>query len=157
MVQDLMYDIRHGLRQFRTAPRFTASVVAVLALGIGANSAIYSAVDAAFFRPLPFANPDRLVVLQGATIPSEPQPGLRQHAKATPYLSDFQADRTLFSGVAAYATGGLNLVGGAEPMRTTVTFVTTDFFGVLGRMPVIGRPLSLGETSPGGGRGAVLS
>ena len=157
MVHDLSYDFRYALRRFRSAPRFSATVVCVLALGIGANSAIFSAIDAAYFRPLPFADPERLVTLTGATLPADLPSNIRRHPKALPYLADLQAERSVFSGVAAYATGGLNLVGGREPMRTTVTFVTTEFFSVLGRMPSLGRPLSVGETTPGGTRGAVLS
>jgi putative ABC transport system permease protein len=157
MIRDVAYDFRYALRHFRREPRFSATIVCVLALGIGANSAIFSAIDAAYFRPLPFANPDRLVTVSGATVPADLPSNIRRTPKGLPYLADLQAERSVFSGVAAYATGGLNLVGGRDPIRTTVTFVTTDFFSVLGRMPVLGRPISVAETSPGGTRGAVLS
>src|SRR5215211_4090761 len=75
MLQDLAYDIRYGLRQLRSSPRFTTAVVLVLALGIGANTAIFSAIDAAFFRPLPFPQSERLVSVSRVGLPFEPTAG----------------------------------------------------------------------------------
>src|SRR5262249_44791122 len=71
MLQDLVYDLRYAVRQLRAAPRFTIAVVLVLALGIGANTAIFSAIDAAFFRPLPFPQADQLVSIAEISLPFE--------------------------------------------------------------------------------------
>jgi putative ABC transport system permease protein len=136
MFQDIAQDIRSGIRQLRNAPTFTVAVVLVLALGIGANTAIFSAIDAAFLRPLPFADPERLVTLKGIDLPFALSAGQPQ---LSPRLGDIVADSAAFVGAAAYATGGLNLVGGAAPMRATVTYITTDFFRTLGRQPFVGR------------------
>ncbi|MEO6879133.1 MAG: permease prefix domain 1-containing protein, partial [Gemmatimonadaceae bacterium] len=90
MLDDLLQDVRYGVRQLRNAPRFTGTAVLVLALGIGANTAMFSAFDAAFLRPLPFANPDRLIsITKGAVglpfaVSGQPQ--------SQPYISDLAAD-----------------------------------------------------------------
>jgi putative ABC transport system permease protein len=154
MLQDLAYDVRYGLRQLRASPRFTTAVVLVLALGIGANTAIFSAIDAAFFRPLPFAQPHRLVSLasQLADLPFE-----LEQRKSSADLSDFQADSGVFSHVAAYATGGLNLTGGVTPERVTITYVTSDFFATLGRSPSMGRAPVAEEFAKNGPKAVVLS
>ena len=154
MFRDLTYDFRHAVRQLRSTPRFTAAVVVILALGIGANSAIFSAIDAAFFRPLPFPHPDRLLSLRGVELPFEAQ-GARPQSSAQ--LSDFRADSTVFADVAAYATGGLNLVGGVTPERVTISYVTSRFFAVLERGPSFGRSPLPEEYEKGGPKAVVIS
>jgi len=137
MLQDLVYDLRYAVRQLRAAPRFTIAVVLVLALGIGANTAIFSAIDAAFFRPLPFPQADRLVSIAAVDLPFEASLGRSQQQTR---LNDIVADSAVFSRAAAYASGGLNLTGdGIEPARATVTYVTSDFFTTMGRAPSLGR------------------
>ncbi len=138
MLQDLGQDLRYAMRQLRNAPRFTLAVVAVLALGIGANAAIFSTIDAAFLRPLPFANPHELVSLSAATIdlPFEAAMGRPQTMTS---LDDVRADSSAFAGVAAYASGGLNFTGGVDPERASIAYVSRDFFATLGRAAAIGR------------------
>ena len=154
VLQDLTYDFRYAVRQLRAAPRFAAAVVAVLALGIGANTAIFSAIDTAFFRPLPFQHADRLVTLAGISLPFEASQGRPQ---AEPYLSDVGADSAVFEQVAAYASGGLNLTGGAEPARVNIAYVTSGFFATLGRGAALGRVPSNEEFAKNGPRSVVLS
>ena len=126
MLQDLAYDLRYAVRQLRAAPRFTIAVVLVLALGIGANTAIFSAIDAAFFRRLPFPQADRLVSISDLDLPFEASEGHPQSDAAVGRSAS--VDTAVFARVAAYASGGLNLTGGAEPARVTITYVTNDFF-----------------------------
>ena len=97
MLHDLASDLRFGIRQLRATPRFTAAVVLVLALGIGANTAIFSAIDAAFFRPLPFphAGPTRLA-RRRVSLPFEAAAGRPQ---SSAQLSDFRADSDVFAHV----------------------------------------------------------
>lgn len=154
MFRDLAYDFRHAMRHLRSTPRFTAAVIVILALGIGANSAIFSAIDAAFFRPLPFPHADRLLSLRGVELPFEAQ-GARPQSAAQ--LADFRADSGVFAEVAAYATGGLNLAGGADPERVTVTYVTSRFFAVLERGPAYGRAPVPEEYEKGGPSAVVIS
>lgn len=138
MLDDLLQDVRYGVRQLRNAPRFTITAVLVLALGIGANTAMFSAIDAAFLRPLPFPNPDRLVSIGNGAVdlPFEAMAGQKQFQ---PYISDLAADSSVFANVAAYASGGLNLAGGSEPTRVNITYVTSAFYTTLGRSAILGR------------------
>ena len=154
MLQDIVQDIRYGLRQLAAAPRFTVAVLAVLALGIGANTAIFSVIDAALIRPLPFASPDRLVSVSGVDLPWELSAG---HPKSAPVLADFRAESTVFSSVAVYARGSLNLAGGTEPVRTQIAYVTDDFFHTLGRTTAVGREPVAAEFAKGGPKVVVIA
>lgn len=154
MFRDLVYDVRRALRQLRSAPRFTAAVIVILALGIGANSAIFSAIDAAFFRPLPFPHADRLLSLREVELPFEAAEGRPQNAAR---LEDYRADSSVFADAAAYATGGLNFAGGANPERVTITYVTSRFFNVLELGPSYGRPPLPDEYERGGPKAVVIS
>jgi putative ABC transport system permease protein len=156
MLQDLTQDVRYGVRQLRAAPRFTAAAIIVLALGIGANTTIFSAIDAAFLRPLPFSEPERLVSMS-AELPYEFGGRPAGIPKGHPDLLDYRADTGAFSSIAAYATGGLNLAGGSEPIRATVTYVTDQFFETLGRRAMIGRTPVAEEYVKGGPKVIVLS
>lgn len=140
MMQDLIQDVRYGARKLAQAPRFTAAVAIVLALGIGANTAVFSAIDVEFFRPLPFFEPQNIVAIKNVQFRVNRGATTRVPAKYAPEIRDLGAQRDVFTHVAAYATGGLNLAGGTEPLRATVTFVSVDFFPLLGRMPLFGRP-----------------
>lgn len=153
MLQDIMQDIRYGLRQLAAAPRFTFAVIAVLALGIGANTAIFSVIDAALIRPLPFAAPDRLVSVSGVEVPFELS---GNHPKSAPVLDDFRADSSVFSKVAVYASGSLNLAGGTEPVRTQIAYVSDDFFRTLGRTTALGREPVDAEFKRGGPKVVVI-
>ena len=153
MLQDILQDVRYGLRQLASAPRFTIAVIAVLALGIGANTAIFSVIDAALLRPLPFAAPDRLVAVSNMDLPFEAATG---QPKSQPELSDFRADSAAFSSVAAYAHGSLNLVGGTDPIRTQIAYVTDDFFHTLGRTTALGREPAAAEFRRGGSKVVVI-
>ena len=154
MLQDVMQDIRYGLRQLAAAPRFTFAVIAVLALGIGANTAIFSVIDAALIRPLPFTAPDRLVSVSNVELPWELS---GSHPKSAPVLADFRADSAVFSRVAVYARGSLNLAGGAEPVRTQIAYVTDDFFRTLGRTTALGREPADAEFKRGGPKVVVIA
>jgi putative ABC transport system permease protein len=156
-MDELWNDVRYGVRKLLNAPGFTIAVVAVLALGIGANTAIFSAVDAAFFRPLAFSNPDRLVSLPSVEVPlNTAGSGIPPHPQASAEFKDF-AKLDVFESFAVHAVGGLNLEGGAEPRRAVVALVTLDFFKTLGRFPLVGRAFTPEEETPGGPRAAILS
>jgi len=154
MLQDLMQDLRYGLRQLASAPRFSLAVIAVLALGIGANTAIFSVIDAALIRPLPFAAPDRLVSVSNVEVPFELS---GNHPKSAADLAEFRAESTVFSSVAVFARGSLNLAGGTEPVRTQIAYITDDFFHTLGRTTLIGREPMAAEFKRGGPRAVVIA
>jgi putative ABC transport system permease protein len=128
----LLQDLRLAVRQLARSPGFTAVAVLTLALGIGANTAIFSAVDAVLLRPLPYPQSDRLVDLSAGT--SEPV----RFAISYPDLLDFRAMTRDFTGVAGYSSQRYNLTGAGDPREVQAAFVTADLFDVLRVHPIIG-------------------
>jgi predicted permease len=131
-MENLLQDLRLALRQLARSPGFTAVAVLTLALGIGANTAIFSAVDAVLLRPLPYPQSERLVDLSAAI-----QNGVR-FAISYPDLLDMRAMTQDFTGVAAYSSQRYNLTGAGEPREIQAAFVTADLFDVLGVHPTVG-------------------
>src|SRR3982751_2962437 len=105
----LFQDLRYGVRMLRNRPGFTLVAVVTLALGIGANTAIFSVVNAVVLRPLPFAGPDRLVMVW------ETMPGQDRRAVAPGNFMDWQRQAHLFEQLAGYSSTALNLTGDGEP------------------------------------------
>jgi predicted permease len=154
LFDELRGDVRYGVRALLRSPGFTAIAVLTLTLGIGANTAVFSALDAVLLRPLPFLAPERLVELDDIYIPHR---STVERPQAAPEIRDAQALREVFTHVAAYAPGGLNLSGSGAPRRLNVAAVTTDFFSVLGVHPARGRSFTQEEGAPDGPGVAVVS
>lgn len=152
----LWQDIRYAARRLRQRPGFTTSVVGILALGIGATTAMFSAVDAAMLRPLPFARPGELVTLNRMNIPFKPADG-REDNEQSFDITHPMAMRDVFSSVAAYASGGLNLDDPARPRRLTAGVVSGDFFGTTGVRAARGRTINPNDGAPGAPKVVVLS
>src|SRR3954463_14858437 len=135
-------DLRYAARSLRRAPGFTAVTVLVLAAGIGANSAMFSLVDAALLRPLPFAQPDRLVMLWERSTRFA-------HNRVSPLnFLDWSEQQQAFEAVAAIAGGGRTLTGqGGEAERIPGQAVTWQFFEVLGVRPVAGAMFTSGDAA----------
>jgi len=146
-------DLRHALRMLLKSPGFTAAAVAALALGIGANTAIFSVIDAVLLKPLPFPDPDRIVVLMN-TSPQGSGP-----AASVPKYNVWRRQTQVLEDVAAFDTGGpgLNLVGGDRPEQVNGTHVSHEFFRLFGASTVLGRTFTPEEDRPRGGNLAVLS
>lgn len=135
-------DVRYATRRLRQRPGFTFSVVAILTLGIGATTAMFSAVDAAFLRPLPFPRPGELLTLTNVNIPTALDGG-----RSGPEIRSFDIDHVrdmdaVFSHVASYASGGLNLADAERPRRVNAGVVSGDFFATLSVRAARGRTLS---------------
>ena len=150
----LLLDLRYGIRKLRGTPGFTAAVVSVLALGIGVTTAMFTAVDTVLLRPLPFHEADRLVTIEPIEIPYEDG---ESYPKSTPDILEVAEQRDVFSSVAAYAPGGMDLSAIGEPQRLRVGVVTSGFFNTLGAAPVIGRPFNADDGRQGAARVAILS
>ncbi len=134
-------------------------MVIVLALGIGATTAMFSAVDAALLKPLPFPHPEQLVTLPDVDIPFDPGPG-QQFPKSDTHIldiNDVNAMPSWFSSAAGWAVGGLNLSDPQRPIRLTVGVVTVNFFTTLGVHSAVGRAFAADEGHPGSAHVAVLS
>lgn len=153
----MLQDLRQAARALAKAPGFTAAAVATLALGIGANTAIFSVVRSVLWRPLPFANAERLVRV-GHARPFSGRPG---DTFSPQDFEDLERSSVGFTSVAAYqfvpGLTGMNLTGSGEPARLQTAFVSKDFFRTLGTAPLLGRPLVAEENVPGRDRAVVLS
>jgi len=143
-------DSQYALRMLRRSPAFTVAAVLTLALGIGANTAIFSVIDAALLRPLPYPQPDRLVMLYG-------RGQSRENAELSPatYLDFHRQSRAL--DLAGYRQSPFNVTGQDRPERIAGAVVTPDFFGVLGVQAQLGRTLTPDLDRPGAARAVVLS
>ncbi|HYY99807.1 MAG TPA: ABC transporter permease, partial [Pyrinomonadaceae bacterium] len=141
----LYKDLRYGFRMLRRRPGFTAVAVLTLALGIGANSAIFSVVNAVLLRPLPYEHPERLVRVM--LLDTKRGETIRDHA----YLNyaDMRAQSNSFEGLAAYADTGASLTGDAEPERVSGIVTSANFFRVLGVNAQLGRTFAPEEEQPG--------
>jgi putative ABC transport system permease protein len=150
--ETLRMDIAYALRQLRHNPGFAAVAVLTLALGVGANTAIFSVVNAVLLRPLPFADPDRLVDARE----TEEAPGTYPVNPAD-YL-DWQAQNRTLEATSVYSwTSIASLAGPGEPASAAVTQVQANFFGTLGISPYLGRSFSKGEDVAGRNHVALLS
>jgi putative ABC transport system permease protein len=152
-MSNLINEFRHAFRSLRKHPGFTAIAVITLALGIGANSAIFSVVNAVLLRPLPYPTSDQLVMIWGQL----PTHGLGKLNVSPAEFVDYRDRNHSFSAVATYASLGRNLTGAGEPERINVTFVTGDFFSVLATPPAYGRSFLHEEDQPGHNQVVILS
>lgn len=149
-------DIVYGLRQLRKRPGFTAVAIVTLALGIGANTAIFSVVNAVLLRPLPFKDPDRLVRVWH-TPPAKSFPGLTTFSVSAANYIDWQRENHVFERMAIYSYHGLTLTGVAQPQQVDAIAVGSGFFETLGVPPLLGRIFSPEEDQPGRTNEVILS
>jgi putative ABC transport system permease protein len=138
-MEALLQDLRLAVRQLTKSPAFTAVAVLTLAVGIGANTAIFSAVNAVLLRPLPYPHSDRL-----AEVTTSAAEGI-QFGVSYPDLLELRGLTRDFTGVAAYSTQRYNLTGAGDPREVQAAFVTADLFDVLGVQPRIGRPFTAAQ------------
>ena len=153
-MRTLFQDIRYGLRMMAKNPGFTFFVVAVLALGIAANTAIFSIADAVLVRPLPYRQADRLVMVwEDAS-----SYGFPRDTPAPGNFADWKARNQVFEDMAASSySGSFNLTGEGNPEEIPGDFVTANLFSVLGARPALGRDFSASDDAPGAPRVVILS
>ncbi|HEX5214788.1 MAG TPA: ABC transporter permease [Vicinamibacterales bacterium] len=149
----LVQDLKYALRNLRRAPAFAAVVIGTLALGIGANAAIFSIVNAVLLRPLPFTQPEQLVRITSALT----RLGASDTGVAAVELFDYQSRTDLFSGVAGLYPINANVTGGAEPERVETMLATWNYFSILGVQAQIGRVFGPDDDGPGIPELAVVS
>jgi putative ABC transport system permease protein len=146
-------DLRYALRTLRRTPSFTLAAVACLALGIGANTAIFSVINGVLLRPLPFTDPGSLVLVW-ETNPSHAQD--RNVVSPANYL-DWRAQSSSFTDIGTYIDWRANLTGLDEPLEVPVSIATASFFNVLGVAPELGRVYTAEDDRPNAGNVVVLS
>ena len=150
----LLQDIRFGLRMLLKSPSVSIIATIALALGIGANTAIFSVVNAVLLRPLPFPDSDSLV----AVFETVPQLGRNRGSHSYPNFFDFRTQNTVFERVACYHSGDFIMTGRGEPARLQGAVVTSDLFPLLGVSPTLGRIFRPDEDKPSEtGRVVILS
>ncbi len=148
---ELRKDFRYALRTLRQNPVFTAAAILTLALGIGANTAIYSIIDAALVRPLPYPDAHRILMLHMMPEPDDPS------TLSPAGFLDYRRMASSFSALSAFRETPLNVPGIDRPERVNGADVTPDFFAVMGVDAQIGRTLNAQADPPGGGRTVILS
>jgi putative ABC transport system permease protein len=152
-METVLKDIRFGLRSLRKHPGFTAIAVITLALGIGANSAMFSTVNAVLLRPLSYPESERIVLLEGVN----PAAGITRSNMSIPDFADWQKQNQVFEQLAGFVSGGSLLTSGDETERVRGTGVSTDFFPLFGTAAIKGRTLQADDSQKGGEPVVVLS
>ncbi len=153
-MESLLQDVRFGFRMLFKRPAFTAIVVVVLALGIGASTAIFSVVNAVLLRPLPYKNADRLTWIWE----TNPQAEIEHEPLSTPNYLDYKTQNQSFEDMGAFAPSSITLTAAdGEPERIPCAYVTDGFFSTLGAEAVAGRTFTPEEDKPNNTRFVVLS
>jgi predicted permease len=150
--EDVTRDARHAARGLWRSPGFSFAVILTLAIGIGANTAVFSVVDQLLLRPLPYPHGDRLAIVDEWSI------GLGKSADVSPAnWLDWQRASGTFRGFAAWQPTLFRMTGAGEPRRVFAQLVSSEFFPVLGVAPLLGRFISAADDRPDGPRVAVIS
>ena len=149
----MMSDVRYAVRQLIKRPGFTVVAVVTLALGIGANTAIFSVVNAVLLRPLAFEDPDRIVVVWE----SNPARGWPRFPASPANYLDWVEQNEVFAHLAGYTTGTTTLTGELEPARLNAAYAWANLFSVLGVPPMLGRSFTPEENQPGNDGVAIVS
>jgi len=150
-VELLIQDLKHAFRMFRQNRAFTAAAIAALALGIGANTAILSVVSAVLLKPVPFPDPDRVVLFMNTS----PQ-GSGPNASPAKF-AHWRQQTTVVQDATAFRTNVVNYTGGQFPEQLRAGEVSADYFRLFGARVVMGRTFTPEEDRPGGEKVAVLS
>ena len=151
MIDTLGQDLRCALRQLRKSRAFTAVAVVTLALGIGANTAIFSIVEGVVLARLPYFEPDRLVMIWGSN------PRFPRVWTSYPNFQDWQRTTHSFQQMAAFREQAVDLTFPGVPLNVKASQVSSDFFNVLGTHLVLGREFTQQEDRPGGPPEVVIS
>ncbi|QSQ17434.1 ABC transporter permease [Myxococcus landrumensis] len=153
MVETLWQDLRYGTRILVRSPGFTAAILLTLALGIGANTAIFSVIHGVLLRPLPYAEGERLIHLEQPVARVE----LENAGFSPPELEDYRQRLTRIQGLVEYHSMPFNIVGHGEPRRVQTAVVSSGFFDTLGVRPLLGRTFLPEEEKPGAAPVLILS
>jgi putative ABC transport system permease protein len=150
-VEELFSNVRFGLRMIRKSPGFAIVAIMTLALGIGANTAIFSFVDGVLLKPLPYSHPEEILQVW------EKPPGYDRNGISTMNFLDWKNQNTVFTAMAAETGGAVTLSGGPEPVQLRGSRVSAPYFDIFGIRPVLGRTFARDEDQPGKDQVVVLS
>ena len=152
-LESIWADIRYALRQLGRSPGFTAAAILTLALGIGANTAVFSLFDTVLLHPLPYSDPGKLMLVTE----TEPKLGQDEFGVAIQEARDYQSRAHAFTQMGTFESGGFNLTGDTRPLRVTAAMLSSSVFPILGVSPALGRTFTDAEDRLGNDRVAVLS
>ncbi|MGA8143633.1 MAG: ABC transporter permease [Candidatus Acidiferrales bacterium] len=155
-MRNIVQDFRYGLRVLLKSPGFAAAAVIVLALGIGANTAIFSVVNAVLLRPLPFKEPGRLAMIYHVP-PQKSFPGMKIFAVSPANFLDWHSQSHSFDGMSIFHGTTMTVTGKDQPEAVPGMVVSSEFFSVLGASPILGRTFTPEEDSDGHGTEVVLN
>jgi predicted permease len=150
-MEAFLQDLKYALRQLRRSPGFTSVAILTLALGIGANTAIFSVINGVLLNPLPFPQPNQLVAIH------ENKPNFEGGSISYPNFRDWQKDNRTFSAMAVARPNAFSLTGVGEAEQVNGEFVSSDFFPLLGMKPLIGRTFAPDEDQIGAAPLALVS
>lgn len=153
LLRNIAGDLRYGFRILRNSPGFTTVVILSLALGIGANVAIFSAINAILLRPLPYKDPDRLAMLWL----DNRRLNLHEDLTSYPNFEDWRSQNHVFEAMSGFTSNDFALGGTEEPLRVDGAIVDAKFFPVLGVSPTLGRVFTESEDQPGHDTVAIIS
>ena len=151
-METLLTDLRYGVRMLVRNPGFTFVSVIALALGIGANAAIFSVVNGVLLRPLPFKDPERLMMIRETKLPQFPE-----FSVAPGNFLEWQKQNTVFERLVAFRGSSFNLINAGDPERLRGLSVTDGFFAMLGAQPQLGRDFLKEEDQPGHSNVVIIS
>ncbi len=146
-----LQDLRYGLRRLAKSPGFTVVAIVTLAMGIGANTAIFSVVNGVLISPLPFRNADRIVSL------FQDLPDFRKGSFSYPNFLDWQRDNRVFESMAAYRWANGTITGGGQPENVSARSVSAAFFTILGVNPILGRNFTVEDDRRGAAPTVLIS
>jgi putative ABC transport system permease protein len=152
-METLVQDLRYAIRMLLKKPSFTAIVVLALAIGIGANTAIFSVVNAILLRPLPYKHFERISMIWM----NNPKLGVAEDWHSYPNYTDYKEQNQVFEDMAAFNDRSFNLTGAGDPVRVVGVWATASMFSVMGVEPALGRSFTEEEEEPGKDLVAVLS
>jgi hypothetical protein len=155
-MSNLLQDLRFAGRLIRKSPGFALAAILVLALGIGANTAIFSVVDTVLLKPLAFPQPEQLVHVWH-TPPQSSFPGMTRFSVSPANFLDWQAQNDVFQGVSLVGGANYNLTGAGEPRSVVARRVSYNFFSILQAQPILGRTFNPDDDQPGHNFVAILS
>jgi putative ABC transport system permease protein len=156
LIEVLLQDVRYGLRLLWKNPSFTITAVLTLALGIGASTAVFSVVNGILLKPLPYKNPDRIVMLWWKARLTSSQFNVEQFPWLLRDFINFRPMAKSFESVGAFKSDFFNLVGSGEPARLDGLRASSGFFSALGVAPALGRTFTTDEDRPGNGLKVIL-
>ncbi len=155
-MSNFLHDLKFAVRTLRRSPGYVIAALIVMALGIGANTSLFTVVDAVLLQPLPFGHPERLVRIWH-TPPQSSFPGVKVFPVSAANYLDWEKQNQVFGGMAVFSSQALTLTGRGEPQSLPTSAVSRDYFSVLEAKPFLGRTFLREEDAPGKNHSVILS